>query len=465
MVVVLLVSVLMLAFRVQPVEAVGPVIFIMSDGSIVPPTAPISTADKVTFTLTNNITYPTYYGVVAQRNNIVIDGVGYSLASNQSGVGLNVTSVNNVTIKNLKVLSFNIGILLNASSNDYVTGTSLDGNAAKGIDLANTLSSNITQNTLTNNWQPICLEFSHNNRVTDNSVTNNTFGIYTYSSTNNLVFRNNVTKSRGGSGIYVYSGGNNNLTGNRLADNLYAGVEMSTSSLNIMLGNNISNNTYGIKLSYGSNSASIVGNNVSSNWLGFRQDDSSSSFLRNNLINGNNYSFSVAGSQLSSFINDVNASNTIDGKPLIYLINQTNCAINPTTYPSIGYLVVVNSTSVTAENFSMNRSYEGALLAYTNNSFVKNVTVSNSQSGIVFAGSSWNNTVSSSTLVANNIGVLCSSNSTISNCNFTSNNQGVQLSSNNTIIVGNSMTNNSNYGVYGSSYSATRAGYYNSLTV
>jgi len=48
-------SMLTLAFNTQPVRAIGVVIRIKADGSVDPPTAPISSVDNVTYTFTGNI--------------------------------------------------------------------------------------------------------------------------------------------------------------------------------------------------------------------------------------------------------------------------------------------------------------------------------------------------------------------------------------------------------------------------
>jgi len=55
--------------KADTVQALG-TIYIRADGSIDPPTAPITTVDNVTYTLTGNI----YDSIVVERNNTVIDG-------------------------------------------------------------------------------------------------------------------------------------------------------------------------------------------------------------------------------------------------------------------------------------------------------------------------------------------------------------------------------------------------------
>ena len=71
--VMLLTSMLYSAFKVMPAEAAG-TIYIRADGSIDPPTAPIS-RDGDTYTFTDNI----YDSIVIQRGDVVVDGAGYTL--------------------------------------------------------------------------------------------------------------------------------------------------------------------------------------------------------------------------------------------------------------------------------------------------------------------------------------------------------------------------------------------------
>ena len=70
----LLTGILTSTFNIQPVEALG-TIYIRADGSIDPPTAPITTTDKVTYTFTGNISSHAFNDtIVVERNNIIING-------------------------------------------------------------------------------------------------------------------------------------------------------------------------------------------------------------------------------------------------------------------------------------------------------------------------------------------------------------------------------------------------------
>lgn len=125
----------------------------------------------------------------------------------------------------------------------------------------------------------------------------------------------------------------------------------------------------------------------------------------NNTFKSNHVSsFGLVGSMLSHFMNDIDTSNTINGKPILYLINQSNLEINPFTCPSIGYLGIVNSKAITLRRLTMTGMIQGLLLAQVSNSEIVEVDLSNNQIGF----SLWNcsvNTFMGCTITRNGVGV------------------------------------------------------------
>jgi hypothetical protein len=135
---ILLTGILMAAFNVQPAKsdyAFTQTIYIRADGSWSPSTAPISSIDNVTYKLTDNIVGNVTWssserasGITIQRDNIIMDGAGYTLQSTNpaqiGGIGIYLPGRNNVTIKNMKIMSFAAGIWINASSSFPYTSSS-----------------------------------------------------------------------------------------------------------------------------------------------------------------------------------------------------------------------------------------------------------------------------------------------------------------------------------------------------
>ncbi len=144
-------------------------VHINANGSITPVGAPIVTSDKMAYSFTGNIAYPAYYGVIVQRSNIVIDGKGYSVQGNQSGNGLYLASLNNVTVKNVNVRSFVYGIYLSGSSNCTVIGNNATSNFSSGILIYISSYSEVIGNVATANGEAgVYLSGSSNNKVTEN---------------------------------------------------------------------------------------------------------------------------------------------------------------------------------------------------------------------------------------------------------------------------------------------------------
>ncbi len=93
------------------------VIIIRADGSVDPSGAPIRRKDDL-YTLTANIASDAD-GLVIEKDNVILDGACFELLGGQSGgVGINLTGRSNVTIKNLMIVDFDCGVLLDSSSNN-----------------------------------------------------------------------------------------------------------------------------------------------------------------------------------------------------------------------------------------------------------------------------------------------------------------------------------------------------------
>jgi len=222
---VLLVAVFGAVLNVPLVKGDDGTIYIRADGTIDPPTAPISTLDNVTYTLTDNIT-SSGDGIIVERDDIIIEGDGYTLQG--SGVyskGIDLTARSNVTIKNTRIMAFHRGIYLYSSSGNSISGNNITNNSY-GIEL---------------------LSSSNNNSVIGNNITANWHGIkLSNSSNNNTVYGNNITANNE-FGIWLDSYSNNNsISGNNIANHMYGIGVYSLSSDNEFYHNNIINNTYGV---------------------------------------------------------------------------------------------------------------------------------------------------------------------------------------------------------------------------
>jgi parallel beta-helix repeat protein len=189
------------------------------------------------YTFTGDISYPAYSGVVVERNNIVIDGAGYTLnGSGQytGGIGISLNDVNNVAIENINIESFETGIWGSSSSDNIVGGNEITASA--------------------------CVEFdsSSGNSVTGNNMTNvGGFGVELNSCISSTVSENNITNVYVGVpwepwiGIWLISSSNSTVSDNNVTNEIW-GISLSSySSFNTVTENNITDNEFGIVLGYG----------------------------------------------------------------------------------------------------------------------------------------------------------------------------------------------------------------------
>jgi parallel beta-helix repeat protein len=286
----------------------GATIIINTDGSIDPPTAPVSTMDNVTYTLTNNITTNTD-GILVGRDNIVMDGAGYTILGAGSGNGIELPGRNNVTITHVEIKGFYQGIIVfNFSSHDNIIGIRTVDNSYGGIRIDSSTDNNVTGNIIASCGEGIELSDAENNRVCRNSIQGNTFyGLNLISASNNLIDGNNVSGS-GAEGILLWmSSCNNVMCGNR-ATQCKVGIEVSYSSNgNLILQNDFSMNSLsGVNIGYripesgpeqgGVTDNSFIENNVTDNNVGIYLIYSGNNTILHNNIQGNNASIIVYGS-------------------------------------------------------------------------------------------------------------------------------------------------------------------------
>ena len=188
-----------LTFNIHSAMASGSV-YIRADGSIDPPTAPISSIDAITYTFTDDI----YDSIVVERSNIIIDGNGHTLQGSGSGNGFFLNNTSSVTVKGTDIRDFETGILLLFTFGSSIFENTMADNSLSGIFLIASENNSISGNIVTNNWIGIGLEIEVNyNSVVGNKITNNSAdGIFVNDqSNNNTIIENYVANNVGG--IYI----------------------------------------------------------------------------------------------------------------------------------------------------------------------------------------------------------------------------------------------------------------------
>jgi parallel beta-helix repeat protein len=570
----LLISTLTVAFNIQPTKASG-TIYIRADGSVEPPDAPISSIDNVTYTFTADI----YDEIVVERDNITVDGAGYTLngaALVGYPAGMDLSGRTNVAVRNTQIKNFWIGIWLNESSNNNISGNNITNNNSYGICLWYSSNNSVSGNNIANNDYGISLSYSTNNSIVGNNISYNSDGINGWFSFNAIV-NNNILSNHNGiilaqgnniiagniisksynAGIYFAKAAppatNNIVAGNTIINN-FIGLIFDGASDNMLYHNNIINSTqldvwvpspsfnvwdsgypsggnywgnyYGIDFYSGSNqnetgsdgigdtpyvinadnqdryplmhpwsplpvhnintglgyasiqeainanetlngytifveagiyyenvvvnkTLSLIGENrettiidgkrtgivvlvtasnvtvsgfaiknaevgmriesdgnkiennaITDNGCGISIFFSKDNTLRDDNLTGNILNFGVEGYSLTDFIHNIDSTNTVNGKPIHYLINKSDFIIDGSAFSEIGYLAVINSTNVTVSRLHLSKNVQGVLFAYTNNSIIRDMNISENSVGIYLVNSQ-NNSIYNNVVTAN----------------------------------------------------------------
>jgi parallel beta-helix repeat protein len=177
------------------------------------------------------------------------------------------------------------------------------------------------------------------------------------------IYGNRLTNSSGG--VSLEGSSKNNVMGNEISYNSN-GVRISNSTQNHVANNFLRGGGTGLFIENSANNSAI--NNTftdvtSAIWLDSAVDNT----LKNNTLRDNYHNFGVTGKELSAFANYVDASNSIDGKPVYYWIGRSN-----QTVPSdAACIVLVNCTGMTVQESVLALSFDGVILANTNSSVVK----------------------------------------------------------------------------------------------
>jgi parallel beta-helix repeat protein len=398
--------------------AMGP-IYIRADGSVDPPAAPIQ-RDGDLYTLTANITSESD-GIIIERNNMTLDGAGYTVQGTGSGNGLYLSEGSNVTIENMEIKTFQFGIRFDSTSN-Y-------------------------------------------NRISGNNITNNWLGIRSFSSSNNSISRNTITANNG-DGIWLNSSNNNNIYGNNITATTYNGIWLGFSSNNSISRNSIADNGDGIWL-YSSSNNSIYHNNFENNAQQVHFQNSLPNAWDYGYPSGGNYWSDYTGSDLffGSYQNETGSDGIGDTPYVIDLNNQDNYPLmrpyvpfeNQTIYiradgsidPSGAPIHRTGDFYTVTENIDITGNFDGIVIQRNNMTLDgagyilqgtggrygidlfgrSNITIMNLEikafwAGIMLYGSS-NNRITGNSIRGNTEGIMIvyiSNNNTITRNNITDNN-------------------------------------------
>jgi nitrous oxidase accessory protein len=140
--------------------------------------------------------------IVVERDNVVLNGAGYTLQGDGSQNGIALNGISNATIKSLTLSSFNIGIVVRGSDDNKILENTIT-DSFRGLDFTASENNTVSRNYIANNQDGIALENMYNN-IFDNVITDNSnVGIFLNGAGYNSIIGNNITKNSRGILVHV----------------------------------------------------------------------------------------------------------------------------------------------------------------------------------------------------------------------------------------------------------------------
>ncbi len=453
-------------------------------------------------TKTGTLTQDVYETIQIDSDGITLDGAGYKTVTGVPwGYGVFLNQKSNVTIKNITVEGFPIGIFIhNNSSNTTLTDNTV-ASGGTGIHLNYSSNTIWTGNTMLGNLRHFYVygkhfsEFDHNIDTTNtvegqpiyyvvgaasevydsttapdagvfyaincDSITirdltlasNNYHGVFFWRTHNSTI--ENVSASNNVDGINLWYSTNNTLTGNTAFNNTSRGISFYQSSGNKLTGNIANSNWDGIFLYFLNHNNILTGNIANSNKnSGIQIYQSINNTLTNNAMSANRYNFHVAGNEASRWDHNIDTTNIVEGQPIYYVYGESDTIYDNTTAPNAGVFYAAACDNITIRDLTpASNNYVDICLWGTHNSTIENVSASNSRYGIALSNSS-NNTLTGNIANSNYDGVYIShrcSNNIMTYNTVSNNHRGIYIdySSNNQIYNNNFIDNTSHAYVYG----------------
>lgn len=391
MLMLLLISMLTLGFDIQRVDASSGTIYIRADGSIDPPTAHITTIDRVTYTISEDIVFES---IMVKRDDIVIDGAGYTLQGGGAtwSIGIDLTGRTNATVRNTQIRNFGDGILLTSSYSNSIRGNNITNNFY-GIRLTSSSGNCISENIFTNDG--LVVSDSSMNVVENNTVNGKPLVYlenvtdYSVEDAGQVVLVNcmditveNLNLSQASIGVQLWQTSGTIVSGNNITDN-YEGILLDYSSGNSVTGNEITNNYFGVVLYY-SSSNSFSGNNVTANdygygiWLYY----SSGNSISESKIAANDFGIYLEYSSNNSICNNKVTANR-DYGILLYYSSNSSISGNDITNNSAGlYLGHSSNSSVRGNNITAHIYYFGIRLYHSDYNNIRENRLADNWRGI-----------------------------------------------------------------------------------
>ncbi len=263
---------------------------------------------------------------------------------------------------------------------NVISGNTISAPSGTGVNLNWADDTQVVDNTFTDVYTGTYAAYAPRTLIHGNTMDVRSTGAYVTRSADSVVSGNTFTGIGTGARGYI-------TTGFRLVDNTFLGTGWDDALIQHAGSAFIDGNTFERSASKG----------------GLRIYHSPTVVLRNNTLNGDD-AFRIEGNHIDHWRHDADTSNTVNGKPVIYLTDLVDTEVAPGE--EAGFLALVNATRVTLRDTWLSQvNAVGLLVLGSQDSVVRDIAIDRAPIGVRFAMDSSGSMVAGGRITNATIGV------------------------------------------------------------
>ncbi len=362
----------------------------------------------------------------------------------QKGSGIVLKNIKNGMIQNNSIKeNYKNGVNIIDSSDIVVDGNTVDNNQDSGVSITNSQNISVSSNSYTQNKKAGILQKNSNKiDISNNDITRNIDGIFINRSENNNIY-DNIIQNNSVEGVIVENSNSVELKENEISKNKGTGLLIKNSTDNLIQKNTFDQNNEGIKL-YRSDGNQLTDNNIDNNQRGIILEMSTDINMDENSLEKNHLEI-LYGPKHSWDTHSIDESNTVDGRPILYLKNKDSVELEK----DYSQIILANCTDIKVVDEDISNIYR-LDLGYCDKITLKNNTVKNLDKSVRLI-STTNTDIIGNSILENERGIVLfnSNENTIFNNEINSNDiEGIHiLSSYNNIVANNTIKENEDDGI------------------
>lgn len=290
---------------------------------------------------------------------------------------VNCTRLN---IHDLTLSNNGYGIYFRNTTSSTITDVTTSENDDSGINLRYSSNNSIRGCETTESYNGISLTGSSDNSITACTASDNEYcGIYLESASDYCSISTCNVSENGRFGILLMKVSENSILRCDALENRF-GIYFYNSADSFLSACTATENTYGIYSQFSSNIMIENCTVMNSELYGISVCISEHCTLTGNAMDGNTYNLRAEGSEDKEHPHSIDKSNTVNGKPVYYLLNATK---NPEgNFTDAGTIYAINCTGLDIHDLSFSDTYQSVRMENCTGIAIHNLTNSGNKCGI-----------------------------------------------------------------------------------